>query len=753
VATICRSHDKKHTRPAGTIAATAALAKGLDKEAAPSWKEAAYDLQLRHAIVSLVDGRFDAAAQAFEQAKQLLPSPSGRGAWGDGKTLPSPSGRGAWGDGKTPPSPSGRGAGGEGVGPAIPTPGPTRPGSDPQPLPPDPRPLPPHPSSLDRLIEASKQHAELIPHELTTRQEKSQTALALGMVYHLLGQYDRAQTFFHLPLFGVTRSPWPAHRSFAGYGLARAVVGGQGSGVGNQKRSGVSPIASPHSRADTARLQSLIPNPQSLCLASLKEYPGGAWRDQTIALLAKVIEDSAEAGFGKSATPPGPKAGGGKDAPKAGRSAGPASSQERDAKADKERLAKLLKAKAEALPYWQEIIGQYPKGPCCEQALYHAGVLRYDLAAAAPEGTSDEMAKDAEATLSRLSKQYPKGPYAGDAYVRQIDFALERTLDLKGATALVEQGLQWAAERGVKVATAPDGTLTAAAVAEAAKAFQEATAAVPLWGQTAERSGADLLADLYNLHLRAAILAYIQEKYDEVAPHLDAAGPARPTDGMEANFDLQKYGLHVLRVCSARKTPAWRVDAIEAAKTDAQKLALKLADTYLHSQRPEKAVAIYKRFLAGDPSLGPSDKAVESYCVMKLALAYSVQKVNYEASIECYKRFLKRDYAGFPWAPTAIMRLAVLEYNATQDPRRSILRYQYVLLKYPNHPEAERALYFLALDALQLRDKALAESTCREYLDRYSRNGWKNSGWRDHVQRLLTEEVPKLQDPGRRKQR
>ncbi|GAB4465294.1 MAG: integron integrase [Anaerolineales bacterium] len=41
-----------------------------------------------------------------------LPSPSGRGAGGEGK-LPSPSGRGAEGEGKLP-SPSGRGAGGEG---------------------------------------------------------------------------------------------------------------------------------------------------------------------------------------------------------------------------------------------------------------------------------------------------------------------------------------------------------------------------------------------------------------------------------------------------------------------------------------------------------------------------------------------------------------------------------------------------------------------------------------------------------------
>ncbi len=86
---------KKATEHA--LAAGAVLAKGLDKQAEPSWKDAAYDLYLRQGIVSLVDGRFDAAVQGFQQAKQTLASSSGRGA--GGTILPSPSGRGAGGEG------------------------------------------------------------------------------------------------------------------------------------------------------------------------------------------------------------------------------------------------------------------------------------------------------------------------------------------------------------------------------------------------------------------------------------------------------------------------------------------------------------------------------------------------------------------------------------------------------------------------------------------------------------------------------
>ena len=189
------------------------------------------------------------------------------------------------------------------------------------------------------------------------------------------------------------------------------------------------------------------------------------------------------------------------------------------------------------------------------------------------------------------------------------------------------------------------------------------------------------------------ILAYLQERYDEASHDLDAAGPARPTEGMRANFDLQKMGLFILGECCKRKEPSWYADAIKAAKTDGQKLALKLADTYLHSQRADKAEAIFNQVLAGDPPLGRPSKAAEGYCLMQLALVYSIQNVNRDKSIEFYRRFFRKEYADLPWAATAIMRLAVLEYNSTQDPHRAIRYYQYVLTKYPNHPDAERAVF------------------------------------------------------------
>lgn len=228
-----------------------------------------------------------------------------------------------------------------------------------------------------------------------------------------------------------------------------------------------------------------------------------------------------------------------------------------------------------------------------------------------------------------------------------------------------------------------------------------------------------------------------------MGPFLDAAGPVHPTEGMWANFDSQKVGLFILKECARRKTPAWRPDAVKEAKTDSQKLAIKLADTYLHGQRPEKAEAIYEQLLAGGPPLGKPSKAVEAYCVMKLALAYSKHGNNHDKCIEYYKRFLKKDYADLPWAASALMRLAVLDYNTTQDPRAAIPRYQYIITKYPQHPDAERAMYFLALAAVRAGEKAVAEATCKEFIEKYPHSDWKN-----HVQRVLKDKVPKLKDKG-----
>ena len=138
------------------IVATTALAKGLDQQAEPSWRDAAYDIHLRQGIVSLVDGRFDAAAQGFQQARQLA-------SLGMSQEVQA---------------------------------------------------------GLNRLIEAAEKRVQLVPDELTVGDDRATLALVIGNIYNVLHQYDLAKGYFTLPLNGSMRSRSAGHRSFAGLGLA-----------------------------------------------------------------------------------------------------------------------------------------------------------------------------------------------------------------------------------------------------------------------------------------------------------------------------------------------------------------------------------------------------------------------------------------------------------------------------------------------------------------------------------------------------
>jgi tetratricopeptide (TPR) repeat protein len=235
------------------------------------------------------------------------------------------------------------------------------------------------------------------------------------------------------------------------------------------------------------------------------------------------------------------------------------------------------------------------------------------------------------------------------------------------------------------------------------------------------------LDTLYNIHLRAGILAYVQEDYAGAIEHFQSAGPARPTDGMQGNFDPQKAGLHGLLVCSQRKEPAWYPGIADAVKIERDRLLLRLADTYLHAQRPEKAEAIYRRFLASGPKTLQSDPAAESYSRMQLALTLSQDGGNTPQSIELYKSFYRPEQSGYPWAADAILMLGVLIQNTTRSPKEALAHFEYVYTKYPGHPEAERAMYFHCVGASWTEDKDLVRAVSEKFLQKYPRSQWQKA--------------------------
>ena len=211
----------------------------------------------------------------------------------------------------------------------------------------------PNPSLLDQLIEIAKHRAKLIPNELAVGDDRAAVAILLGTIYQMLHQYDLAKGYFCLPLSGPLRSRLAGHRSFAGLGLARVVIAS-----GQPLSSSKSSDSSPRPLGEGPGVRIALLQGKAICEASLKEYPKGSWHDETLYRLATVIQDMAEAKFGK------PSVSSPVDDRKPSQ---PAKPQECDAKAERERLIALAKAKAEALPYWQRIVAQFPNSPRCEQ--------------------------------------------------------------------------------------------------------------------------------------------------------------------------------------------------------------------------------------------------------------------------------------------------------------------------------------------------------------------------------------------------
>ena len=162
----------------GTGGAAAPGMSPSSADAEPSWKDAAYDIHLRQGIVSLVDGRFDAAVQGFQQARGTVPSGGKVAATANTFSTAAP-----------------------GLSPSA---------QDVQ-------------AGLDRLIEAAQNRVKLIPDDLIG-DDRATVALVLGNIYNILRQYDVAKGWFSLPLNGSLRSRSAGHRSFAGLGLARVLV-------------------------------------------------------------------------------------------------------------------------------------------------------------------------------------------------------------------------------------------------------------------------------------------------------------------------------------------------------------------------------------------------------------------------------------------------------------------------------------------------------------------------------------------------
>ena len=546
--------------------------------------------------------------------------------------------------------------------------------------------------SLNKLLQAADNKSPLIPTDcIGDKQTPGTTALSLAMLFHLIGKNTHADTF----LSCLPRQVTPIQRSFGCF-LKGSI------------------------------LQTANKLPQAITQyeVSLKTAKTASFHDETLYRLASITERLAKKAH------PAPKL----KAVKSGEAHSDLAAQKIKAQkaAEKKRQAALAAAQSKAAPYWKEIVTRYSKtdvatgkfsatSPHVELALYRLALIRYWKA---EQLDSTNTWREAVIELKKFTSAYPKSLWAGDAFVRQIDAALEGAYDVPLGIERIKDGLVWAEALGLTVETRVDGALSDRATDEAAKAISEWYPKLPLWGSRESLGGRTLLDKLYNLYLRAGILAYVQEDYDGAEKHFQAAGPARPTDGMQGSFDKQKFGLHSLAICCRRKEPAWHKGIAGSIKVSRNRLLLKLADTYLHAGRLEKAESIYRLFTKEGSKQLKVDLASESYSRLRLALTLSQDQGNASSSIEIYKSYYQSEHSKYPWTADAILMLGVLIQNTERSPSKAMNHYKYVYTHFPKHPEAERAMYFHCLGASLMKDTKLVMSISKDFLEKYPDSQW-----------------------------
>ena len=228
---------------------------------------------------------------------------------------------------------------------------------------------------------------------------------------------------------------------------------------------------------------------------------------------------------------------------------------------------------------------------------------------------------------------------------------------------------------------------------------------------------------------------------------LDAAGPVQPTEGMSGQFRLpEDAGCLILKEFAVarrhRGGPTLSTQPNATARSWRSSLR---TPTFTASERRTSRRSTTNSWRAMS-SLGPANKAVEGYCLMQLALAYSEQgptTTNPSRLQEVSDEGLCR--SSLRGRRTAC-GLTVLEYNPTTTPA---VRSPNASTSFPSiRPSRRRARNVLpCTDGRLMRAiRNLRNRRAEQFIKKYPHG---DIGWKSHVQRVLKDEVPKLKDKGK----
>jgi tetratricopeptide (TPR) repeat protein len=552
---------------------------------------------------------------------------------------------------------------------------------------------------LEALIAAAKGGKSAVPDDVKGKSgiDKPTLALSLGVIYLAGARLDNAQACFGrvcgpvgtahadprpgdhapgAPLPGVT----PAQAAFAIFGHGACL---EASGKFDQASGQL--------------------------LASIKADPNGTWHDETLFRLAVIIQDQAQGRFGKDA-----------NASK-GRGESP---QDKDSKPttmpfggvskptigmEKARKTFLANAKAQAIPYLQEILKRYPQSPRAQEAWFDCGLIQCELAECGLDSTgktvtsdkADQTWKEAAFTFNRLCETYPKSGYAGWGYVRQIDIALEHTLDLDLARQVAGPAAEWA-KTGEGLTTEPPG----------------AGAAEP-WRLMAGGGAVrvDRKAALCELYRQVGIVACLDGKYDQAVGFLRASDRLAPSDGHMASGQIW-HSSQPLTELAQKKKP---ISPAEAIKGDAKAaLVLQMADIYHVLEDYGRSRDLCGLVVDGKAFPGATaeqrswalfKRGRNRFCLDGAERDTAGANADYLAAASATPKT--------PWAYEGVFLAANIAFNMNHDVDRAVVQWRRLVREYPDCPEAARGAYYIGFAYEYAKRPKEARAAYEEFLTKY----------------------------------
>lgn len=510
---------------------------------------------------------------------------------------------------------------------------------------------------LTDLIAAARTGKAVIPEDCRSTSDPTpvETALSLGVICHLAGRRENAEAFFDRVLGSEGGPGQPARRPMRGAspGQRAFAIFGQGMILHGRRRT------------DEAKAR---------FLASIKAYPAGSWHDESLYRVATIIQ--ADAALAHPPTLP----------KQTGRGKRPTVKERKAAaQAERQRLAALVQARGEALPYWREIVKRYPNSSRREQAMYEIGALQYDLADLASSAEqartaarSQQMFTQAAATLKRFCEAYPESPRAGDAYVRQIDIALERMFELGSAKQLSDSSLEWTQTRNRKRHDAPGIPL-------------------PAWSFSAASNGTLSSGDrhrhgAYRCLVYAGMVAYLEGDLATSAKHFRAAQPLSPPRPRPEEHVILigpvKGDMETLAAIASAGTSL----TPEAARRGSERAALmlQLADLHHAARNLDRILSLCTRVI----DMTEASHVQRSWAFHTRAHAqYEVAEPTRSAAAQADFLASARTATDAPWAGAAFMHVGNIRWNENRDADAAIRCWRELLAACPGSDKAEEAAF------------------------------------------------------------